>query len=104
MSNHQNNNYFDFINYVNVIMRNRKRIRIFHVEHVDENSNFSYHFRRQFANVFIDSFNYEFIDFQQNSFQRAAIMSTFILINDFFSRISNIIYDQTNRLNDNINS
>ena len=84
MSNHQSNDYFDFIDHVNVIMRNRKRNRIFHVEHVDENSKFSYHFYRQFVNVFIDSFNYEFIDFQQKNFQRATIVSISIFINDFF--------------------
>ena len=104
MSNHQNNDYFDFIDYVNVIMRKRKRHRIFHVEHVDENSNFSHYFYRQFANAFIDSFNYEFIDFQQSFFQRTTIISISTFINDFFSRISNTIYDQTNRLNDNVNS
>ena len=85
-------------------MRNRKRNRIFHVEHVDENSKFSHHFHRQFANVLIDSFNYEFIDFQQSFFQRATTVSISAFINDFFSRISDIIYDQTNRLNDIVNS
>ena len=104
MLNYQNNDYFDFIDHVNVIMRNRKRNRIFHVEHVDENSKFSHHFYSQFVNVFIDSFNYEFIDFQQSFFQRTTTVSISTFINDFFSRILNTIYDQTNRLNDNINS
>ena len=54
MSDHQNNDYFDFNDHVNVIIRKRKRNRFVHVEHVDENSNFSRHFHRQFANVSID--------------------------------------------------
>ena len=100
MFDHQDNDYSDFSDHVNVIIRERERNRSVHVEHVDESSNFSRHFHRQFADASIDfqifhmsAFAYAFTNVQRSSIQRS---SSSIRAN---SRISAAVFDESSVLN-----